>query len=141
MYSNYNQIKKLIVLLIIFAVVWQIYNYTYRARYGDFLGNMKIANVPYSVKCFFDEPGCDKGDIDGWAVVHGLMYFIIGLIVPNQYLLIFVISIVFEIIQPYLGNNARYILNPLINMTGYTIGSILSPSANVFKEKYKILEN
>ncbi|XWV25250.1 hypothetical protein QJ856_gp0522 [Tupanvirus deep ocean] len=136
--SNTEQIKKIVILLIIFAIIWQIYNYTYRARYGDFLKNIKIADVPHSVKCFFNEPGCEEGDIDGWAIVHGLMFFIIGLIVPNQYLAVIVISIIFEIVQPYLGNKARYILNPLINLTGYAIGSILS-NAGSFEEKYKVL--
>ena len=137
--SNTNQIKKIVVLLIIFAIIWQIYNYTYCAHNGDVLKNIKIADVPYSVKCAFNEPGCEEGNIDGWSLVHGLMYFIIGLIAPNQYLFIIAISIIFEIIQPYLGNKARYIINPLINITGYAIGSLLSNATRGYGEKYQVL--
>jgi hypothetical protein len=140
--TNTDQIIKIVILLIIFAIIWQIYNYVYhpnQIRHGDFLKNIKIADVPHSVKCFFNEPGCEEGDIDGWAIVHGLMYFIIGLLVPNQYFAIIVISIIFEIIQPYLGNKPRYIINPLINITTYAIGSILSNRMVSFEEKYRVL--
>lgn len=140
MASNSDQIKKIIVLLIIFAIVWQIYNYTYKSRYGDFLGNSKLADVPNTLKCFFGEDRCEEGDIDGWTIVHGLMYFIIGLVIPNQYLAVIIISIIFELIQPYLGNGSRYIINPLVSITGYTIGSLISPKQN-FKEKYTVLVN
>lgn len=121
-----KQIKKLVTLLIIFAIVWQVYNYTYRAKHGDYLSQIKIADVPESIKCAFNDPGCEEANIDGWALVHALMYFIIGLIVPGYYLLIIAISLLFEISQPYFGNKARYVVNPLINITSYTIGSLLS---------------
>ena len=136
-----QQIKKLIVILIIFAVLWQIYNITYRAKYGDYFGNMKIADVPFDVKCFFNESGCEEGDIDGWSLVYALIYFIIGLIIPNQFLIVIIVSVVFEILQPYFGNNARYIINPLVNITGYGIGSLMSKYLNGYREKYQVLEN
>ena len=73
-----DQIKKIIIILVIFAVIIIIYNATYKARYGDFLSNFKISDVPNSIKCFFGEDNCEEGDIDGWSIIHGLMYFIIG---------------------------------------------------------------
>ena len=73
-----KEIKKLIVILIIVAILWQIYNITYRVKYGDYLGKTKIAEVPYDVKCFFNEEECEKGDLDGWSLVYALIYFIIG---------------------------------------------------------------
>ena len=136
-----EQLKKLIVLLIIFAVLWQIYNIIYRQKYGDYIGSVKVAEVPHSVKCFFDEPGCEDGDIDGWSIVYALIYFIIGLIIPNQYLAVVVISILFELVQPYFGNKSRYIINPLVNITGYSLGSLFSKHINSYKEKYQVLEN
>lgn len=139
MWSNAKQILQIMILLIIFIVIWQIYNYTIEPIGGDFLSNIKISDVPNNIKCFFNEPGCEEGNIDGWAAAHAVIFFIIGFIVPNQYLAIIIISIVFEIIQQYLGNKSRYILNPLINLTGYTIGSLFSCKNNTFKEKYKVL--
>ena len=141
MVSNKQDIKTIIIIIIIFAIIFQIYNITYKSKYGDPLTKMKISKVPYELKCAFEEPGCEEGDIDGWTLMHGLMYFIIGLIVPNKYLIIFVISILWEIIQPLFGNNARYIINPLVNLTGYGIGSIVknSLSKNQLREKYTVL--
>lgn len=138
MHCDYKEINKIIILLVIFAVMWQIYNYIYRVSNNDHLSNIKIADMPFSIKCFFGEPGCDEGNIDGWTIIHGLTYFIIGLIVPNQYLAIVIISILFEIVRSCLGNNVRYILNFLVNMTGYGIGSVMSPSVFSFKEKYNV---
>ena len=137
--NDSKQIKKIIILLIIFAVVYQVYNFSYKAKHGDILSNIKFADVPDSVKCFFNEPGCSKGNIDGWSLMHGLMFLIIGLIVPNQYFFVIIISIALEILQPFIGNNARYILNPLINLTGYAVGSVINRSTCSFKEKYQVL--
>ena len=103
------------------------------------MSKIKISNVPYSVKCFFNEPGCEEGDIDGWTIVRGLAYFIIGLIVPNQYLAIITISIILEVVQPFIGNNPRYIINPLVSLTGYAFGSIIGTSTKSFKKKYDVL--
>src|SRR5438067_9768041 len=96
-----KQIAKIIVLLIIFATIWQIYKLIFGSVYGNFLEQTHIAEVPHSIKCFFNEQRCDEGDIDGWSVCYGLCYFIIGLIVPDQYFAIIVISILVEIVQPY----------------------------------------
>lgn len=123
---NSNQIKKIIILLVFFIIVWQIYKMAYVSRYGDILGEMKFAEVPYSVKCAFNEPDCEKGDLDGWSLVNALLFFIIGLIIPDKYLIIIVISVVLEILQPYFGNSSRYIINPLVNITGYAIGSLVN---------------
>lgn len=136
-----GQIQQIILLLIIFVIIYQVYNYTYKARYGDYLSSTKFMDVPYSVKCFFGEDNCEEGDIDGWTIIHGLMYFIIGLIVPDHYLFILGVSVAFEFVQPYLGNSSRYIINPLVSLTGYAIGSVLSPRQEGFKEKYQLLVN
>lgn len=134
-----EQVKKIIIIIVILTIIFQVYNMTYKARYGDFLHQLKITTVHDSVKCFFGEDGCEEGDIDGWTLIHGLMYGLIGYYIPNHYLAIIIISIVFELVQPYLGNRARYIVNPLVNLTGYGIGSVLSKKKS-FKEKYQVIE-
>lgn len=136
-----DSVKKIIVMLSIFTVIILIYNQTYKAKYGDFLTNFKISDVPDSIKCMFGEDNCEEGDIDGWSICHGLMYFIIGLIAPNYYITITAVSVVFELVQPFLGNSSRYIINPLVNLTGYTIGSIMSKNFGAsYKEKYNVIE-
>lgn len=136
-------IQKIIIVIIIFVVILVIYNFTYKSKYGGYISNVKISDVPYAIKCAFEEPGCEEGNIDGWTLVHGIMYFIIGLFVPNRFLVILVISIIWELLQPLMGNSARFIINPLVNLTGYAIGSLVRDnySKSQLHEKYSILES
>jgi len=137
--STHDQIKKIIFLLIGFVIIWQIYNFTYKATYGDFLSGLEIADVPESLKCFFNEDKCEEGDLDGWTVAHIVMYFIIGYVVPDQYLAILFISIVWELFQPMIGSNAMFIINPLVNLTGYSLGSVLSQKKKPsYDKKYEL---
>lgn len=104
------------------------------------VGSDKLINVPYSIKCFFGENSCEKGDIDGWSILLAIIYFIIGWIKPHYYGTIIILSIVMECIQFYMNSQSKFIINPLIAITGYIIGSLLSPKPD-FREKYKILLN
>lgn len=139
--STKEDIKKIMLLIFMFAIVWLIYNYTYKARYGDILQNMKIMDVPHAVKCYFGEENCDEGNIDAWSLLNMFVYFVIGYIVPGHYLLIIIVSIAFEIVKPMFGSNAKLIVDPLINLTGYAIGSMLSPKKTTsmnYKNKYEL---
>jgi len=131
-----KQLLKIIILLIAFGVIYLIYNFLFHNN--NFISQIKIADIPYSIKCIFKEPGCEEGNIDGWSICLALVYFIIGLIVPHQYITILVISILLEVIKTYTGNNSRYIINPLISLTGYMIGSICSTRKTSYP-KHQIL--
>ena len=141
MTTSTKDIINIIILVLIFAIIIQIYNYTYKNKYGDILSRKKLAEVPYEVKCAFEEPGCEEGDIDGWTLLHGVIFFIIGLIIPNKFLAVLIISVIWELVQPLLGNQPRYIINPLTNITGYAIGSLVRDTVNKskFREKYTVL--
>jgi hypothetical protein len=117
---------QIFILLIVFTVIWQLYNFTYRQKYGNVL-EQKIIKVPFDIKCFFKEPRCENGNINGWSVSHLVMYFIIGCLVPNQYLTIVIISIGFELIEIPMGCNAKLIVDPATNLMGYWLGSMMSP--------------
>jgi len=125
--SQLGQTGKILLLIIIFTVIYWLYDQTYRARYGNSSMD-SFLSVPPEIKCFFGEDKCEEGDIDYWTLLHGIVYLIIGILVPNQYLTVVIISIVFELFQPYLGNGSRYLINPLVNLTGYSIGSIINKS-------------
>ncbi|ANB50500.1 hypothetical protein [Powai lake megavirus] len=134
-------IRNLILLIIFIVFVWLIYNYVYASKYGDLLNNIKIMEVPHSVKCAFGEKTCEEGDINGWSMMQAFIYFIVGLIIPDRYFLIIIISVVIEIIKPFFGITPRYIIAPLLNITGYILGSSLKPKNNNYCEKYKLLTN
>lgn len=120
--------KNKITYVVIILVLLQLYTSTYQSKYNS-LSNFKISNVSNSIKCIFNEKNCEQGDIDGWSVLHFFVYLCIGYVAPDKYLNVFIISILFEIIQPYLGNSARFIINPLCNLTGYAIGSLLTKNS------------
>jgi len=88
--------------------------------------NTIFADVPMDIKCAINEDFCEDGNIDGWSLVYFVAYAIIGYNQPNQYLFIFFISILIEIISMWLGRPSRFIINPLISLTGYGIGSYLN---------------
>ncbi|AGF85438.1 hypothetical protein QJ854_gp344 [Moumouvirus goulette] len=134
-------VRNLILLLVFFITIWMIYTYLHASKYGDILDNIKVMEVPHSVKCFFGENTCEQGDIDGWSMLQAFLYFIVGLIIPNRYLLIIIISIVVEIIKPLFGITPKYIISPLLNVTGYILGSSLNPIGKNYNlsEKYKLL--
>ena len=100
----------------------------------------KLICVPHSIKCFFGENLCERGDIDQWSLLSLAVYFIIGWFKPHYYGTIIIISIVLEFIQFYMNGQSKFIINPLIAITGYIIGSLASPKPD-FREKYKVLNN
>lgn len=145
-YSHLGQTSKILLLIFIFTVIYWLYDATYRARYGHAISS-SLWSVPLEVKCFFGEDKCEEGDIDYWTLLHGLIYFVIGILVPDQYLTVIIVSIVFELLQPYLGNGSRYLINPLVNLTGYSVGSVLSryfqsnSQSKCYNAKYSIYVN
>jgi hypothetical protein len=73
--------------------------------------------------------------IDYWHLLHLLLYIIIGLLMPNKYLFIFIISILWEIFEhisfKYIINSCNNIIcgrieDIFINIIGYSIGSYLT---------------
>lgn len=81
--------------------------------------------VPYGAKCLLNEKGCNTADFGLFSVFHIIGYILLGMYVPNQYLIIFIGSILCELWEYFLGFQAKFILDPAINLIGYTIGSQL----------------
>jgi hypothetical protein len=134
-----TRINKIIAIFILIAIVSLVFIFLYKNDHSDILSKTKLMDVPYSVKCFFKEPGCEEGNIDGWSIVYLLFFFIMGLIIPKKYVLVFLITIAVEIFKPCIGGRSKYIINPIIGMTGYAIGSLLRINQNNYHEKYQVL--
>ena len=129
---NENNIKKILIMLIIFAIMWLVYK--------QYVTNVSttIMDIPHSIKCFFNESGCEEGNLDYLSIVHFLVYFIIGMLFPNHYVIIIIISICYELMVSYLNGHPKYIINPLINFTGYALGSLFALNKNDYDKKYKV---
>ena len=57
------------------------------------------------------------------GVAPGMDNIILGYYIPGYYLEIFIISVGCELLEVGLGVNAKFILDPLVNMAGYIIGT------------------
>jgi hypothetical protein len=86
--------------------------------------------VPYSLKCFFGERYCEQGNITIWALIHFLIYMFIGMYVPNQYGFIFAASVGCELIENGLGYPSKCIIDVIVNLFGYFVGSSIHKYRN-----------
>jgi len=128
-----TELIKITVLLIIWVIIWMIYNVSIRPMYpnpllDDPLTTFKIL-LPDCTKCYIkevstnpDNNDCTKEDIDGWTLGHIAIYYTIGLFVPNIHFEVFIISIMCEIWEYRCGWRARWIVDPLTNLLGYQLG-------------------
>jgi TctA family transporter len=64
-------------------------------------------------------------NIDGWSIGHIMVYISIGLFFPGKYLAVLVISILCEAYEYAVGWRARWLLDPVVNMVGYILGSLI----------------
>jgi hypothetical protein len=92
-----------------------------------------LADIPYSIKCTIGDKKCEKGNIEIWGLFHFIIYILVGLFVPDCYIEIIIISILCELLETALGHTSKYVVDPLINITGYIIGSAFA------KQHYKKL--
>ncbi|MEM3063178.1 MAG: hypothetical protein QW303_06525 [Nitrososphaerota archaeon] len=137
MVSNRRQMKEIILLTILFIFMFQIYRI---ASHTNILKKVHLVDIPYSIKCFFNGPLCEEGDLDGWSLLHGSIFLVVGFAMPKRYLLIIIFSVLFEFVRFHFGYESRPIINPLVNLTGYIIGSFLNDKSKTYREKYQVLE-
>lgn len=119
-----------VVLLIAILAVYQYF----LLKFPDItkkLDTNTFIDVPYDVKCFFKESGCEDGDVDGISIVYCAIFFMFGLVMPNKYMLSVFISVGNEFVAPMYNRTPRYIVHPLLNFTAYSLGSFAS---NYFKK-------
>jgi hypothetical protein len=83
--------------------------------------------VPYGLKCLFGESGCERGNLSILSFFHFIGYFVIGVLIPDYYWEIIILSYACEFIELGLGFTPHFIVDPLISIAGYAVGSALSP--------------
>lgn len=121
----HSNIQGIIIVYILFMVIWVMYM-PYRFYYGDIFGKIKIADVLKDKKCYIQSYRCDEEIIDGWSLLHFFMYAIIGYLYPGEYIFIFITSILVEMTEHLIQLRPKYILDPLVNITAYSMGHLLN---------------
>ena len=130
MQKNYYIIWIFIIILLFSSVLSLL---SYLPHFSSY--NRVLIPVPYDVKCSFKENNCEVGDIDLESVLLFISYFILGYAMPRYYMTVVVGSILYEIGKSYIGLNTKFIINPLIGLTAYSIGSLLHTQS--FDKKYE----
>jgi hypothetical protein len=86
----------------------------------------KMIMIHHDIKCIFKEEGCEKNDITLFTLCMSVLYFLVGYNIPHYYITAFVLSIGFQIVRQYMDAEASYLIDPLANITGYALGSVLN---------------
>lgn len=120
--SNSNELLNVVIGIIIIFLCF------FSAKF-----NSKLLNVPNNIKCIIPYNNCESADIQIYNLCIGLLFFWLGFNNPNN-LIYYIIPTLF--IEYALSPNPSYIIAILINITAYTIGSVL---ANKYKRS--ILQN
>lgn len=132
MFDNQNWIAKFIICIFFIALVQVCIYFLFK--------NVKTTEL---IVCDINNLYNEK--INEQGIFIAILYCIFGIIFPNNYIEIIIVSIIFELLQPYFGYNSNYVLGPMINLSGYTLGSMLGNQrffhADYFREKYKNINN
>lgn len=114
-------------LLILFTGFWCFHNCLLRPENNtDAFLNSNVVDIPESLQFLF--PNIKKGKLlnekhlNMWAVGHSITYFVTGLVVPNRYKIIIVMSILCEIFEYIVGYQSK-LSDLFVNTFSYLVGS------------------
>lgn len=127
---NLNQIKipnieETYPYLIIITFVFIYYHYVID-KYGDIISNIKSYDILKKYKCIIKYNGCENQVLDGWSFMRLLSFILIGYMSPDDHISTLIITIMLELYSVAMKIKDRHILNPILNMVGYSIGSYLN---------------
>lgn len=141
--SKRLHIRNVIILFVLFGVIAAIMYKRDEANTSKLIDQLDttLVEIPNSVKCMFEEDNCQDGDLTGWSIIYFFMFFLIGLFIPDYYFTIIIVSLLIELGKHLSGQPVRYIIYPLLALTAYALGSILTPTYCVVSQvvrKYQV---
>jgi hypothetical protein len=113
----------------IFILSWLgtiMFRYVFLYYYPMNPSESKIIKIPYGAKCLFGEQDCEKADFTFFSVIHIVGYILIGYFIPDQYIVILIVSVLCEFLEYFMGFQGKFVLDPVINLLGYFIGNMIS---------------
>lgn len=106
----------------------------------SFVSIGKIITLPTNIKCALQENECEKNDFTINTLFTSLIYLLIGYFIPDQYMVVILTIYAYQAFNLLTSRHTSLIIDPLANLTGYLIGSAISPKQSKFFEKYKIVD-
>jgi len=132
------EVNMLIIVITLWCVPWYVYNQFIRRPDSNIMGTV-VLELPRSFKCAIpyvspnpEKNKCDNTNFDLWSIGHILVYMTLGMVLPGQYLLVFAISILCEMYEYAAGWRARWLLDPITNLLGYVVGSMIAMHLSSF---------
>lgn len=125
----YYTVNLVLIVLIIGCLGWLFLSYYHQDRMDK-----ELWKPPESIQCLIPNITTNKAkndctryvNIDGWSISHVVFFFLLGLVVPSHYIAVLLLSIIFEYGEYLVAWRARWVLDPLVNLLGYFLGSLLS---------------
>jgi predicted membrane channel-forming protein YqfA (hemolysin III family) len=132
---NWYEINLILMVCIGSVIVWAWLSYSHQN-----LLDAELWKPPTWLQCMFPDvssapknSNCRKViNVDGWSISHIAAFFLVGLVAPSHYFAVLLFSIAFEYGEYVVGQRARWIMDPLANLSGYAVGSLLSGSIMPF---------
>jgi hypothetical protein len=114
------------IIIIVFAY---IYTHHIVDKHGDIITDAPSFDILGNYKCAVDFPGCESQYIDGWGISRVFAYMFIGIINPHSHTNMFTTAVLVQAYSYAHNNKGRHLLNPLLMITGYSIGSAMCPGS------------
>lgn len=116
--------KYFVVYCIVIALAY-IYFFHIEPNHGDIISKAPSVDILGDAKCIVNYKGCEHEKIDGWIGVRMLIFSIIGMAFPGKHLFVFNRSALAEFLKLSMRYPARPVINPLVSLIGYWVGSSL----------------
>lgn len=117
-------------MIIVFAY---IYIHHVVNNYGDIIEKVPKYDLLGKYKCVPDFPGCGNQYIDGWAIARVLAYVLVGIANPHSHVKTLAVAVMVQAYAYTHNSVGRHVLNPVLTMVGYSIGSMMCTGDCVLK--------
>ena len=126
-----NNLYGVYILIIFFTFIWGFYNIIIRPsdlKKSHFMGGclLHISDKFKKYFPFINREGKIENEncLDKWALGHFLLYLIIGLFFPDEYIAIIIFSVLCEVFEYFIKCRSK-LSDIFVNFLGYFIGSVL----------------
>ncbi len=124
--EDYNNLCLAYAIFILLWLATICFRYVYMYMIKGSRSKALHVELPYGLKCLFNDSDCKTADFALFSIFHILGYLIIGYYIPDQYVIIIAVSFLCEFLEYFMGFQAKFVLDPVINTLSYLVGSLLS---------------